>query len=289
MRKVYCWANALLHRLIVFSKRVINANRPTMEFNVNGFLQFHAPDLFDLVQNKIDWDNLSKNYKERYEKLLAEHHANGRAPYEASIFEIFMYASEGRRDAMYVVSYVKESILKLKKLLTANEMKLISDNLSGLIVNLDMKYLNFVGEIGILVIIKEHLGWVLNATEVRNSAGKRLDFEFLKPDGSTSLVEIMNIHLTKSVSEVDDDVKRFLEKRLSDKITAKTGGDPKTFNFILAPVVWGSVDELKKMSSFLKRNQWKVARTLKPVAFVNFSNSQGNLFQKFKELETIFD
>jgi hypothetical protein len=244
---------------------------------------------FDLVQNKIDWHNLSKNYKERYEKLLAEHQADGRAPYEASIFEIFMYASEGRKDAMYVVSFVKESIQKLRKLLTADEIKHISDNLSGLIVNLDMKYLNFVGEIGILVIIKEHLGWVLNATEVKNTAGKRLDFQFLKPDGSTSLVEIMNIHLTKSVSEVDADVKRFLEKRLSDKITSKTGGDPGKFNFILAPVVWGSVDELKKMSSFLKRNQWKVPRTLKPVAFVNFSNSQGNLFQKFKELETIFD
>lgn len=99
----------------------------------------------------------------------------------------------------------------------------------------------------------------------------------------------MNIHLTKPVSEADDDVKRFLEKRLADKIASKTGNDPTKFNFILAPVVWGPVDELKKMSLFLKRNQWKVPQTLKPVAFVNFSNSKENLFQKFKELETIFD
>src|SRR5690349_13911830 len=114
MKKVWCWANTLVHRLIIHLKIIINGKYPTMEFNVKGFLRFHAPDLFDLVQNRIDWDNLSKNYKERYEKLLTEHQTNGRAPYEASIFEIFMYASEGRRDAMYIVSFVKENIQKLK-------------------------------------------------------------------------------------------------------------------------------------------------------------------------------
>lgn len=144
-----------------------------MEFDVKAFLKFHTPELFELVERRIDWNTLSKNYKERYEKLLKEHQTNGRAPYEASIFEIFMYASEGRRDAMYVVSFITESIQKLKRILSADEQKSISDNLSGIIVNLDMKYLNFVGEIGILVIIKEQLGWILNATEVKNAANKR--------------------------------------------------------------------------------------------------------------------
>lgn len=260
-----------------------------MEFDVKAFLQHHCPELFDLVKTRIDWRNLAKNYKQRYEKLLSEYEKKGVARYEASFFEILMYASEGRRDATYMLSFITENIQKVKKIMSAEEVSLLADNFSGMVTNLDMKYLNFVGEIGVLVIIKEQLRWTLVDTEVENAAKKRIDFEFEVSNKNRSKVEILNVHLTKDVSNDESAIKRFIEKRLLDKINSKTNFDPMNFDFVLAPVVWGPVDELKKISGFLKRSAWTVPKTLPPVAFVNFVDSNGGQFQKFKDLATIFD
>jgi hypothetical protein len=260
-----------------------------MEFDVKAFLQHHCPGVFYLVETRVDWKNLAKNYKVRYEKLLDEHEKKGVARYEASFFEILMYASEGRRDAAYISTFINENIDKVKKMMSAKEVSLLADNFSGMVTNLDMKYLNFVGEIGVLVIIKEQLRWTLVDTEVENSAKKRIDFEFELSNKNKSKVEILNVHLTKEVSEDDNAIKRFIDKRLLDKINSKTDFNPGNFDFVLARVFWGPVDELKKISSFLKRNVWTVPKTLPPVAFVNFVDSNGGQFQKFKDLATIFD
>lgn len=279
---------ALKYRLVKYYDRLIK--RPeNMVFDVKAFLRYHSPELFALVERRVNWNNLSRNYKARYDNLLAEHKAKGVVLYEASFFEILMYASEGRRDASYVLTFITENIQKLKRIMSPAETLCLADNFTGMVTNLDTKYLNFVGEIGVLVIIKEQLNWTLLATEVENAAKKRIDFEFETENNRKSRVEVLNIHLTKEVSDESESIRKFLEKRLLDKINSKTSSDPTKFDFILAPVIWGPVEELKKVSRFLKGSPWTVPKTLKPVAFVNFVDNKGGQFQKFKDLATIFD
>src|SRR5689334_21234460 len=140
-----------------------------MVFDVKAFLKHHSPEIFDIIsETRVDWRRLGENYKERYERLLAQHESEGVAPYQASIYEILMYASEGRKDALYVQNYFKETVKKLRVILSAQELKFITDNVVGIITNLDMKYLNFIGELGFLVIVKEQMKWMLIGTEIKN-------------------------------------------------------------------------------------------------------------------------
>ncbi|MCA6377710.1 MAG: hypothetical protein IM627_18315 [Cytophagales bacterium] len=232
---------------------------------------------------------MAKNYKERYERLLAEHKTKGVAKYEASFFEILMHASQGTVEALYVQTYVSETIKKLKTILNDNELNLIGNSVSGLITNLDMKYYNFLGELSTLVIIKEHLRWTLTATEIEDGPGKPIDFEF-QNERRKIKVEVMNIHLTKEVEEVDESISKFLTKRITDKQADKTREHLIKIDFLTAPVIWGPVNELKKISNYLKRNPWTITGALKPTAFVNFRDEHsGRMFQKFKDLESIFD
>ena len=127
-----------------------------MEFDTKAFLRHHAPELFEIIsETRVDWNRLGRNYKDRFEGLVAKHEAEGVARYEASIFEILMHSSQGRRDAAYIQNFFKETIQKLKTILTEQELKFIGDNIVGVITNLDMKYLNFICELAVLVVIKE--------------------------------------------------------------------------------------------------------------------------------------
>jgi hypothetical protein len=261
-----------------------------MEFDTKAFLRHHSPELFEVIsETRIDWNRLGKNYKDRYERLLAKHEAEGIAQYESSIFEILMYASEGRHDAIYIQSFFKGTIKKLKTILSEQELKFVGDNIVGVITNLDMKYLNFIGELAVLVILKEHAKWTLTGTEIKNDVEKRIDFEFKSDKDRKVKIEIMNIHLTREISENDEGIKRFLTKRIEDKKAIKTNNHSTQVDFIIAPIIWGPVSELKKISNHLKRTPWTIQMTFKPIAFMNFTDKDENMFQKFKDLETIFD
>jgi hypothetical protein len=263
----------------------------TMEFDVKAFLKHHSPEIFEIIsETRVDWRKLGENYKERYERLLAQHETEGVAIYQASIYEILMYASDGRQDALYVQTYFKETIKRLKTILSDQELKFIADNITGVVTNLDMTYLNFIGELGFLVIIKTQTKWILTGTEIKNEVQKRIDFEFKTENDRQIKVEIMNIHLTKEINEDNDGINKFLTKRIGDKKTEKTKKNLSKVDFLIAPVIWGPHAELRKISNHLKRTPWTIPMTLKPIAFMNFKDTNtGEMFQKFKDLETIFD
>jgi len=262
----------------------------TMEFDTKAFLKYHSPELFGVIsETRINWTRLDNNFKDRFDKLVAKHEAEGTARYEASIFEILMYSAQGRHDAVYVQNFFKETIKKLKTILSDRELGFVGDNIVGVITNLDMKYLNFIGELAVLVVIKEQTKWTLTGTEVKNEVEKRIDFEFESDKGRKVKVEIVNIHLTREIGEDDAEIEKFVTKRVEDKKMAKTNNYSTQVDFIIAPVIWGPIAELKKISNYLKRNPWTIPMTLKPTAFMNFTDETGNMFQKFKDLETIFD
>ncbi len=261
-----------------------------MEFDVKSFLKHHSPEIFEIIsETRIDWRRLGENYKNRYERLLAIRESKGVAPYQASIYEILMYASVGRREAVHVQNYFKETVKKLKIILSAQELEFIGDNIVGVITNLDMKYLNFIGELGFLVIIKEQTKWLLTGTEIKIDFEKRIDFEFKTDKGKKVKIEIMNIHLTKEIDESNDGIDKFITKRIEDKKNDKTKNNSTQIDFHIATVIWGSHTELRKISNYLKRKSWAIPMALKPIGFVSFTDKNGNMFQKFKDLETIFD
>ena len=95
--------------------------------------------------------------------------------------------------------------------------------------------------------------------------------------------------MTREIGEQDEQIEKFITKRIDDKKAAKTKNHSTKIDFVIAPVIWGPVSELKKVSNYLKRAPWTIPMTLKPIAFMNFTDDNGNIFEKFKDLETIFD
>ena len=119
---------------------------------------------------------------------------------------------------------------------TLKEKKLLSKTIYFALTNIDKNYLNFIGELAILNLLK-NADFELLQTEFPlsdNHESKSIDFLVFK-EGKSSLLEVVNIHLPESKLLTDNYIERLLDQKIIGKILNKS--NDSNIKFSLAPVI----------------------------------------------------
>lgn len=260
--------------------------------DLKGKLEIRFPILFKVLgKNKLDWKSITRTFVKRHKKYNKRFEQTGKySIVEASFYDIIVASMKGEQSALRLLDYIQKLFEELDEILSDEERKEIVDNLYGFLSNIDLKYLNFLGELSVLNLYKRRSGYKLLATEEALShtdiKGTKIDFTFLDPlDGKKKWIEVVNIHLNEKNTISDDTIERLLTQKIEEKITiTKIKANPHVY---LVPVVWGQYKEIKPVIDYLELNSYSFFNTIIPVCFITFTDKQGNRRHRFGTLDTI--
>lgn len=262
------------------------------KFDVKGILKSYIPSLFELLgNNELDWKVIEKRFEAKFTELEKRFEDTGNKPVmvKASFYFIIAAAVRGEKSAFFILDFINKLFQELTDNLTDLERKLIKKNIFDLLVSMDEKYLNYLGELSILnQIIKSGNFRLLDVEEPLGlkSEGSSIDFKLLNTKSQKeTLLEIVNVHLTKDNTKNSYQIQRLLEQKLREKYikTAKKSN----IEFQLASILWGSHEWIRKIIEYYKNENVSLKNIFIPSCFIPFTDSQGNPVYKFGSIETI--
>jgi hypothetical protein len=157
-------------------------------------------------------------------------------------------------------------------LLDQNEIKLVGSHIYNILIQKDRSYLNFLGELACLVLIKKQYSYRLNKIEYKLPNGKRIDFQLIDSMSKIEyLFEITNIHIDakKGISEDWSEVSKFFTNRITKKIKDKTHQLTTPINITLIPVVWSALgSDIMKLHLHFQQHELNIENVEEPLAFV---------------------
>lgn len=263
-------------------------------FNIENFLKKYLPTLFFLIDPKsINWDSIKKTYIKKFE-LYTERFYRIKSSFrtEASIYSIIISSEEKDPTALRLLDYINSLFSELKELLDDSEKGLIKDNIIGLLSNIDMKYLNFLGELSVLHFLKRRFSLKLTATEFpidsATKKGSKIDFKFLNTETSSEeLIEIVNIHISEKNINTQAKIENLLSQKIGEKLAKKRLRERT--NVYLFPVIWGQWDEVKSIISYYSQFRPEFKNTSIPLCFIPFIDQNGNLVHMFGTIDKILE
>jgi hypothetical protein len=167
--------------------------------------------------------------------------------------------------------------------------KKIKRTLYNLLIEMDLNYLNYIGELAVLNIFLWKGSYRLHAIESPLGNGNGADFS-LEPagGGENVLIEVVSIR-PRTYPETAAKLKMFIEGKLLEKVKKKTKGNMTYLTFRLVPVIWGTAKELAWTAKALKEDiQLDVPGLADPCAFATFPDSRGGTMFRFGSLYTLF-
>lgn len=177
---------------------------------------------------------------------------------EACLFLVMIQARKGSRSAFEMLDYLNRLLSDLHANMAYGRLPLLSRIVKSLMVNFDLKFLNFVGELAVLNALLKGGVYELEGIEFGEKAMPTIDFKMKNlEDDLIDLVEVLNIQICSSkVEQSDDAIFKFLSFRFNNKIEKKLNYlSAADYTFTLVPVLWGSPSEIKIYSDFFKRNK----------------------------------
>lgn len=267
---------------------------PILKYDIENKLRTYLPVFFELLNNNsFDWvevdkcfDRTAGKYMERHEKTKTTFQI------EAALVIIIKRSQVDKEpDAIRLFEFIRNLFEQLADLTTPDEKKLIVPALFGLLTNVDMKYLNFLGELAVLCLLKMRLPLTLLETErpllLDKPKGPKIDFHLQNRDtGQEHLIEIVNIRLDEKNTASDDAIERLLDQKIRLKLLKK--GIDKDSSFLLFPVIWGGWDKVKRIADYYKQKSPKFENTAIPSSFVPFTEPSGKPVYKFGTIDTLF-
>lgn len=264
------------------------------EFDIENRLKIYFPILFELLDgNKINWKKAKKVFTRKFQEYEARQAAtNSGFRIEASFYNIISSAINKEPGAIRLLDFIQKLFEELTDGLNRPEKKLIKDNVFGFLTNMDMKYLNFLGELCVLNHLKRVSPYKLIDTEVllipEKKDGSKIDFKFLNTETKKDvLVEIVNIHLNEKNTADEVSIENMLTQKIGEKLLKKGITQNKGFNLI--PVLWGQWTEIKVIGKYYEAKKTKFANTTTPVCFMTFTDQNGVMVHKFGTIDTIFE
>jgi hypothetical protein len=257
-------------------------------------LRDYFPVLFDLLgNNSIDWRAVTKAFTKKYEeyqKLQEKRDIPLRI--QASFYNIVTQAIKNESSAIRLLDYIQLLFEELTDILDEKEKKLIKNNILGMLTNLDLKYLNFLGELSVLLTLKKTLPIDLVGTEIpldpNKSSGVKIDFLIRNNQtGKEDYIEVVNIHIKKKHTENDDSIKYFFHQKIEQKLLKKELN--KAENVHLIPVLWGQWDEIKPVVDYYSKHKPEFPNTTIPTCFMTFTDQNDFVVHKFGAIDTIFE
>ncbi|MCD9019151.1 hypothetical protein [Parachryseolinea silvisoli] len=258
----------------------MNEPKSQSTYDLEGRLRVYFPALFNLLnEKKLDWRSITRTF----ERKMADHTKRYKAKGVPVLVEVSFYGyvvaySKGIKEAESFLQFINDLFESLNGRLTDKEKLLIRDNINGIFSNMDLKFLNFVGELAVLNYIKANTNCELDATECLldplNSKGSRIDFRLVVPSTmQEQLMEVVNIMMHKASTWSESQVKNRIYQKITEKLRLK--GLSKERNFMLVPVIWGSYEDIKAVMSHYKAEQPVFQNTSIPFGYVAFRNSEG--------------
>ena len=263
-------------------------------FSIEKRLRDYFPILFELLdQNSIDWKSVTKTFTKKFVEYQERQEKNETPlKIQASFYNIVTEAIKNEPNAIRLLDYIQKIFEELTDILDSKEKHLIKENIFGMLTNMDLKYLNFLGELSVLLTLKKTLPVLLTGTEIpldpTKADGVKIDFLFRNIETEKEyLVEVVNIHLNEKHTADDDSINNLLHQKIEQKLSNK--GLNKVGNFHLIPVLWGQWDEIKPVADYYLKYKPEFPNTTTPTCFMSFTDQNGTLVQKFGTIDTIFE
>lgn len=264
------------------------------EIHLKEWLEIHFPMFFELYDGKgRDWATVSNALYERNRKNKEKVELlNEPLIIEASFFDIITQSIKGKESAIRLYDYFQILFRNLSSKLNDEQKQMIQKNLYAVLTNLDMRYQNFIGELSVLNSLINS-GYTLLATEHRLDEDSKtksgIDFKITNSNNDKEyLVEVVNIHLTDKNTVSGDKISLLLNGKLKKKYK-KTQGNSSN-DFYLVPVLWGTVEEVKRVHLFYSKTHFSLPNILDSLCFMSFTDTgNGRVIHKFGSIKTIFN
>jgi len=214
-------------------------------------LSQYAPTLFECAsRSKSDSEIIQKKYNQRWASMTQGLETNGIFAAMTCIFDLLWNASENNKyNSAEYLSFIDSTVRRALDATDGVVRKQLEKLVIRMIVSFgadNSDYLNHFAEIAVLETLMTKGDFKLECIEKTLPNGKRVDFEISR-DGIRNLIEIYNINFDTEKLHTSDDLKKFLERRLVPKFTAKLNGiDKLGEGFQLIPVLCGDIMSLVK-------------------------------------------
>lgn len=224
----------------------------------------------------------TKRYEAKGEPVLVE----------VSFYGLIVAYAKGKKEAESFLDFLETLFELLDDRLSDSEKLLIRGSITGVFSNIDLKYLNFVGELAVLNHFKQNITCVLGATEyphdLKKPNGPKIDFRLLSPGTADALlVEVVNIRIYEASIWGEAKIKNVITQKISEKLGRK--GIRKEANFLLIPVLWGSYEDIQSIMSFYERDQPKFQNTSIPFGYVAFRDQSGKASHLFGPIDRVLN
>ncbi len=251
----------------------------------------YFPVLFELLENEpFDWKTINDKFSTNHLRRLTNYIHGDREPMETNFYDVIAESLNGNPQGQRMVTFFRGTLEQLARSLDSAGRKKIKDTLYNLLIEMDLNYLNYIGELSVLNVFLWNKAFRLHAIESPLGNGNGADFS-LEPvsGGKPTLIEVVNIR-PRTYPNSPDILKKFLEGKLSEKIQKKTKGDMTYLTFRLVPVICGSADELAWTAKLLKGEiTLNVPNITDPCAFATFPDKErGGTFFRFGTLDSLF-
>src|ERR1035437_44450 len=240
--------------------------------NVLRNLSFYLPSIFTIIdENDLDWTNIDSLFKKKIEKRIQE--CKGETIIvETTIYDLIIEVKKKNSQALRLLDFINKLFYELSGNLDTLEKQLVKNNIRNILINFDMRYLNFIGEIAVLNSLMKTKKYSLEGIETKLSNNKSIDFKLKQySDNSYILIEIVNIHLNSDrIEKSNVKIDKFLTERLEQKVKNKKQGLFEDINFYLIPVLWGNSDDLKIYSDYFIENSIQIKNVIEPLSYLTF-------------------
>jgi hypothetical protein len=268
----------------------------TMEqtIDLENKLPICLPGMLELLNNKTfkphEWKKINTNLQEqlieRRKKIISDNYLK----VETNIYDIIVGVIEGKTSPYGYFQYLHILFKRLTKNLNVQERKKLRPTLYSVLINLDHKYRNFIGELSVLNNIRENNKEyrLINVDKEIIVDEKKADFTFENIyTKEIELFEVVNIHAYDVVAGFD--LKRFVVGKIEDKIRIKTNGKSDYRPFKLVPVFWGQIKDMKKLNEIFKNGKVDLPNNVfEPMSLCSFNGPDFPVhrFVKISELST---
>lgn len=266
---------------------VIHDLRPDVEANLKVYL----PSIFPLLESrsitKEQWktinSNLGKHFKKTRKAFLAN---NSFLQVETNFFTLLTAAVAGNEMASRLMGFIDAIFQSLNKSLGSEEKEKITNTIYSILVSLDHKYLNYIGELSVLASLVQDDKIVLLGVEDCIINKKTADFKILNTeDSSVKLFEVLNIHINGT-----ENLHRLLGTKIMEKLKDKTACDMDSKPFGLVPVVWGQYSDLRRLEALYKSGKgFTFQNVTEPYAYCVFFGGDRKREYRFKEITKLFE
>ncbi len=228
-------------------------------------------------EEEVKWDYIALKYRET--QLSRKRQVDALSPedkifFEACFLDIVARLVTGDRTFVNLVRFINTIFLDLIAKTDERERKLLPKTIYNMLVSMDARYLNYVGELAVLNNLKSS-GFVLQQTEepLVPEDGETTTIDFtVKNDKFTLLVEVYNIQgLDDIVDLTADKLKKILIRKLKKKRYNKQKGSDKLFYIV--PVIWAQYSVLKMVHNCYEEIKNEISgATVEPSAFVTITH-----------------